>query len=76
MKIDPANLKVSGIVNVGEQPKVVLAKGEAVEIVTGAPIPEGADAVVMVEDTERESDELRVFTAVTLNENVMKKDQI
>jgi len=66
-------LKVSGVVNVGEQPKVVLAKGEAVEIVTGAPIPEGADAVVMVEDTERESDELHVFSAVTVNENVMKK---
>ena len=42
----PVTLKVSGVVNVGEQPKVVLAKGEAVEIVTGAPIPDGADAVV------------------------------
>ena len=69
----PATLKVSGVVNIGEQPKVALAKGEAVEIVTGAPIPEGADAVVMVEDTEREGDELHVFIVVTLNENVMKK---
>jgi molybdenum cofactor synthesis domain-containing protein len=69
----PAILKVSGAVNIGEQPKVVLAKGEAVEIVTGAPIPEGADAAVMVEGTERESDELRVFNPVTANENVMKK---
>ena len=69
----PAILKVSGIVNIGERPKVDLAKGEAVEIVTGAPIPEGADAVVMVEDTEREGDELHVFIVITLNENVMKK---
>ncbi len=69
----PINLKVSGAVNVGEPPKMVLTKGEAVEIVTGAPIPEGADAVVMFEDTERESDELHVFSAVTINENVMKK---
>jgi len=69
----PVTLKVSGTVNVGEQPKVILAMGEAVEIVTGAPIPEGADASVMVEDTERESDELHVFSAVTVNENVMKK---
>ena len=53
--------------------KVKVAKGEAVEIVTGAPIPEGADAVVMVEDTEREDSELHVFGAVTVNENVMKK---
>ena len=69
----PVTLKVSGAVNVGEQPKVVLAKGEAVEIVTGAPIPDGADAVVMVEDTERENGELHVFSAVTVNENVMKR---
>ena len=69
----PVTLKVSGVVNIGEQPKVVLAKGETVEIVTGAPIPEGANAVVMVEDTEREDDNLHVFSSVTVNENVMKK---
>jgi molybdopterin biosynthesis enzyme len=50
---EPATLRVSGVVNIGEQPQVKVAKGETVEIVTGAPIPEGADAVVMVEDTER-----------------------
>jgi molybdenum cofactor synthesis domain-containing protein len=70
---EPAKLKVTGVVNVGESPSVVLAKKEAVEIVTGAPIPEGANAVVMVEDTEREEDELHVFNSVTANENVMKK---
>ena len=69
----PATLKVSGVVSVGEQPQVKVEKGEAVEIVTGAPIPEGADAVVMVEDTEREDDELRVFSPATPNENVMKR---
>ncbi len=70
---EPATFRVSGTVNIGEQPNIVLAKGEAIEIVTGAPIPEGADAVVMVEDTERESDELHVFSVVTVNENIMKK---
>ena len=63
----PVTLKVSGAVNVGEQPKVVLETGETVEIVTGAPMPEGANAVVMVEDTEREDDILRIFSAVTVN---------
>ncbi len=69
----PVTLKVSGAVSVGEQSKVKLARNEAIEIVTGAPIPEGADAVVMVEDTEREDTDLQVFSAVTANENVMKK---
>ena len=69
----PATLQVSGIVNIGEQPNVILTKGGAVEIVTGAPIPEGADAVVMIEDTEREGDELHIFSPATTQENVMKK---
>ncbi len=68
----PAKLKVVGAVAAGEQPTLVLRKGEAVEIVTGAPIPEGADAVVMIEDTEREDDDLQVFVTVAANENVMK----
>src|SRR5512137_1781503 len=54
----PSMLKVCGFVSIGEPPKVAVAKGEAAEIVTGAPIPDGADAVVMVEDTEREDETL------------------
>jgi molybdenum cofactor synthesis domain-containing protein len=69
----PVTLKVSGALNIGEPPNVKVGKGEAVEIVTGAPIPEGADAVVMVEDTQREDADLQVFGAVTSGENVMKK---
>jgi putative molybdopterin biosynthesis protein len=66
-------LKICGFVSIGELPKVTVHKGEAAEIVTGAPIPDGADAVVMVEDTERENEELNVYSSVTENENVMKK---
>jgi molybdenum cofactor synthesis domain-containing protein len=69
----PVKLKVCGVVNVGEPPKISVAKGEAAEIVTGAPVPEGADAVVMVEDTNRENDTLSVYSTVTRDENVMKK---
>ena len=69
----PVTLKVTGALNIGEHPGIKVETGEAVEIVTGAPMPEGADAVVMVEDTEHEDSELHVYTAVTSNENVMKK---
>ena len=69
----PAKLTVLGMVSVGEPPKISVGKRQAAEIVTGAPVPEGADAVVMVEDTDREDIELRVFRAVTLAENVMKR---
>ncbi|MCL1977977.1 MAG: molybdopterin-binding protein [Candidatus Bathyarchaeota archaeon] len=69
----PMTLIVSGMTFAGEQPRMVLSKGEAVEIVTGAPLPEGADAVVMVEDTERMDDQLQVYTAVTPKMNVMQR---
>jgi putative molybdopterin biosynthesis protein len=69
----PAKLALRGIVSVGELPQLYVGKGEAAEIVTGAPIPEGADAVVMVEDTDTKDDELHVFRAVTRDENVMKR---
>lgn len=71
----PAKLTTVGIVNIGEKPKISIGKGETVEIVTGAPIPKGADAVVMVENTDRQDSELHVFRAVTRDENVMKYGQ-
>ncbi|UCF45108.1 MAG: molybdopterin molybdenumtransferase MoeA [Candidatus Bathyarchaeota archaeon] len=69
----PVKLEVCGVVNVGEPPKISISKGEAAEIVTGAPVPEGADAVVMVEYTEEKDDELRVYRTATTDENVMKR---
>ena len=69
----PVTLSVRGVVNIGELPKICIGKGEAAEIATGAPVPDGADAVVMVEDTDRKDAELRVYRAVTKDGNVMKK---
>jgi molybdenum cofactor synthesis domain-containing protein len=69
----PVTLSVRGVVNIGELPKIRIGKGEAAEIVTGAPVPDGADAVVMVEETDRKDAELRVYRAVTKDGNVMKK---
>jgi molybdenum cofactor synthesis domain-containing protein len=68
----PARLKICGTVSAGEQPHVSVAEGIAAEIVTGAPIPKGADAVVMFEDTERKGDELCVYSAVAEGENIMR----
>ena len=68
----PVKLKVCGTVKIGELPTVTVKSGNAAEIVTGAPIPQGANAVVMVEYTERRNNELYVYSAVGENENVMK----
>lgn len=48
----PCELKVLEEVTAGEVPTVAVVPGAATRIMTGAPIPQGADAVVMVESTE------------------------
>ena len=45
----PVRLRVTGIVAAGDGPKAALARGEAIRIMTGAPLPPGADAVCMIE---------------------------
>jgi len=48
----PAALTVIGAIRAGDSPNFVVGDGEAARIMTGAPVPKGADCVVMVEDTE------------------------
>ena len=48
-------LEVTGEIRAGEVPRHAVREGEAIAIMTGAPMPEGADAVVMVEHTQRAS---------------------
>jgi molybdopterin molybdotransferase len=51
----PGTLDVIGEVRAGEVFPLAVARGQAVEIMTGAPMPDGADAVVMVEHTTRDT---------------------
>ena len=56
----PGELQVIGEVRAGEQFCGQVGPGQAVEIMTGAPIPAGADAVVMVENIERVNGRVRI----------------
>jgi len=47
-----------------------LGEGEALRIMTGAPMPEGADAVIPVEDTREEENRVLVYKELKINENV------
>ena len=70
-RYEPKTLRVIEKIYTGEVPTRKVATGEASEIATGAPMPEGADAVVMVEETERGCDgEVRIFTPVYPRQNV------
>jgi molybdopterin molybdotransferase len=56
----PGELEVIGEVRAGESFGGAVGRGQAVEIMTGAPVPAGADAVVMVEHTERINGRVRI----------------
>jgi len=65
----PGVLRLIGEVRAGEVYPDSLCAGEAVEIMTGAPMPEGADAVVMLEHVLRDGEKVSVDREVTAGEN-------
>ena len=52
MKGEPVTLRVVGTIEAGELPEKPLKRGQAMRIMTGAPIPGGADSVIRKEDTD------------------------
>jgi len=52
----PVRLEIVGRVRAGERPEVGVAEGQGMRIMTGAPVPPGADSVVRVEDTDAEGE--------------------
>lgn len=72
--IPPARLRLTGEIRAGasvEQSSITVGKGEAAEIMTGAPVPAGADAVVMVEYADLRDGFVAVQRAVQAGENVV-----
>jgi molybdopterin molybdotransferase len=59
-----ARLRLVGASRAGERFAGRLGEGEAVRIFTGAPVPEGADAIVIQEDADRDGDEVLVREVV------------
>jgi molybdopterin molybdotransferase len=67
----PAYLRVVGDVPTSVVPPVAVGPGQAVRTHTGAMVPAGADAVVMVEDTNLHGSEVEVLAAAAPGENVL-----
>jgi molybdopterin molybdotransferase len=59
----PVELRVVGEVPAGQMPDRSVGPGEAMRIMTGAPVPDGADTVVRVEDTDNASDVVTIAAA-------------
>ncbi len=71
----PMYLNLAGEIRMGEQPTSGLKPTETVKISTGGMLPEGADAVVMVEYTEQVGEQVEVVKAVAPGENVVQRGE-
>ena len=73
-RYEPRVLRCVETVFTGQLPTIQLSTGECTEIATGAPLPAGADAVVMVEETEKGSNgDIRIFTPVYPRQHVGRR---
>jgi len=70
-RYEPKTLRVVEKIFTGQLAKGTVQAGQAAEIATGAPMPEGATAVVMVEETERSNDnDVNILAPVYPRQNV------
>lgn len=69
----PKKLKFVGKIHAGEISKKQVKSGCCIQVATGSPVPEGADAVVIVENTESVRDTVKVFKPVYPGSSVSTK---
>lgn len=69
-KENPIELKIVDEIFAGMWPEIEIKHGEAVRIMTGAPIPMGADCVLKQEETERHGDLVKIFKEMKSYENI------
>ena len=67
---NPVPITVIDRIGAGSSSSKIVEEGTAVKIATGAPIPQGADAVIMEEFTQKQGDQLDVEASLTPGENV------
>ena len=71
----PVRLRCIEQIYTGQMPVQVVAAGLCSEVATGAPMPEGADAVVMVEETAADGDAVQLFAAAAAGQNIGRQGQ-
>ena len=69
----PRTVARAGVLYTGQVSSRGVGDGECIEISTGAPMPDGADAVVMVEETDADGDVVQIFAEVQPQQNVGRR---
>ncbi|NHV98927.1 MAG: molybdenum cofactor biosynthesis protein [Thaumarchaeota archaeon] len=72
-QFNPVRLRVVDAISVDEKPRRQVGAGECIQVATGSIIPDGGDAVLMYEHTERIDGEILVYRPVYPGENISKK---
>jgi molybdenum cofactor synthesis domain-containing protein len=72
---NPKKIKLSGKIEIGETSTLILKKGEGIRISTGAPIPDGADCVIKIEDTEIQNEIIQLYTSIPPGKNVSRRGE-
>jgi len=68
---NPVIFEVIEEVPAGHAPKNKVSKGKAVKILTGAPIPDGADAVIKYEETKSKGEYVSIFRSIKTGDNIV-----
>jgi molybdopterin molybdotransferase len=71
----PAVLEVLEILPAGKSPRHRIVPGTAIKIMTGAPLPEGADTVVQVEHTDGSDTRVQIYRAPRLGSNLRRRGE-
>lgn len=71
----PKKFKIIDAIGAGDFSSKTIGDNEAIVIATGAPIPDGANAVLMKEYTTTDGDDLTIYSQVTPGENVSPKSE-
>ncbi len=71
----PITLRVTQTVYAGEVPAHPLLTGEATAVTTGASLPEGSDAVIKFEDTDKDGDVITISSQLRSGENVVPQGE-
>ena len=72
---NPKTIKKIGTIEIGEQTDLVLKSGDAIRISTGAVIPQGANSVIKIEDTDIDGQIISLYASIVPGKNISKRGE-
>jgi molybdenum cofactor synthesis domain-containing protein len=72
---NPKSLQLIEVIHAGDIPNKIVGKNACTQIATGSPIPQGANAVVMLEFTKQNDSEIQILRPVYPGANISKKGE-